>query len=346
VAEGRTSRSHLLTSVATNTVATGDRRISSPLAGEDKGEGSRSHPTRVLVSKLEKQDVERQLMPWYNVLKPKKPITLPFAPSHIGLWVKGASDWGRVIYILRDAKGERWISIGTKDDYNCNDVHSWSSFNFDGWRYLRFELPGHVGWDNFRKYGTTWWRSDFGDKIVDLPLSLEEIIVEQRSHVLYVNDVQPVASDKVEFGKMYVEYASAFDATPAAVAESKLRMPMPKEKPNLPNPITDLQRDGVGAPTKLVKLAPPEHYYDGTRMHVHFQEAPGAKTYHVWVGAYPDGRGAVDMVPAGIKNGDLITGLRPGVKLYYWITYTDANDKQSKPSPVHEEITVDNFKEK
>ena len=26
--------------------------------------------------------------------------------------------------------------------------------------------------------------------------------------------------------------------------------------------------------------------------------------------------------------------------------YTDANTKPSKPSPVHEEVTVDNFKEK
>jgi hypothetical protein len=38
--------------------------------------------------------------------------------------------------------------------------------------------------------------------------------------------------------------------------------------------------------------------------------------------------------------------LRPGIKLYYWITYADAAGKASKPSPVHEEVTVDNFKEK
>jgi hypothetical protein len=332
----------------------GDGNISSPplapkafgVGGEDKGERSRSRPARVLVSKLEKQDVERQLMPWYNTLKLKKLVALPYAPSHIGVWVRGASDWGRVIYILRDAKGERWTSIGSKDDWNCNDVHSWSSFNFDGWRYVRFELPGHLGWDNFRKHGTTWWRSDDGDGIVDLPLRVEELIIEQRSHILYVNDVQPVASDQVAFGKMYVEYATPEDATPEVVRESKLRMPIPKEAPNLPNPIADLQRDGFGAPTKLLKLTAPEHYYDGTRMHVHFQEMPGAKSYHLWVSAHADGRGAVNMIPAGIKNGQLVTGLRPGIKLYYWITYTDANDKPSKPSAAHAEVTVDNFKEK
>ncbi len=311
----------------------------------------------VLVSKLEKQDKVRELMPWYNVLKPSKPIQLAGAPSHIGLWVKGASDWGRVVYILRDNKGERWISIGTKDDYNCDDPHSWNSFNFDGWRYLRFELPGHRGWDNFRRMGTTWWGSSAtaacsptgkpeGDNIVDLPLTLEEMIVEQRSHILYVNDVQPVASDTVALGKMFVEYENPGDATTEAVELSRLRMPKPKDVPDLKNPIAQMQKEGVGAPTKLLRLAPPEHMYDGTRMRAHFTEVAGAKAHHLWVAPYEDGRGAVDLVPTGIKTGELVTGLRPGVKLYYWITYEDADGKMSKPSPVHTEITVDNFKEK
>jgi hypothetical protein len=179
----------------------------------------------VLRSTLQKQATVHELMPWYRMLSPEKPVVLPGAPSHLGIWVKGASDWGRVIYILRDAKGERWTSIGTQDQYNCDDVHSWSAFNFDGWRYLRFELPGHAGYDNFRKHGTTWWRSDGGDGFVDLPLTLENIIVEQRSHVLYVNDVQPAAENTVSLGKLYVEYASPEDATAEAVRVSRLRMP-------------------------------------------------------------------------------------------------------------------------
>ncbi len=179
----------------------------------------------VLRSTLLQQDAVHELMPWYNILTPAKPVVLEGAPAALGLWVKGASDWGRVIYTLRDAKGEKWTSIGTQDQYNCDDVHSWSAFNFDGWRYLRFELPGHTGWDSFRKHGTTWWRSDGGDGIVDLPLTLENILVEQRSHVLYVNDVQPAASSSVCLGKLYVEYASPADATAEAVRLSRLRMP-------------------------------------------------------------------------------------------------------------------------
>src|SRR5262249_46377759 len=59
---------------------------------------------KVFRSTLEKQEKVQELMPWYKVLVPKKPVVLPGAPAALGLWVKGASDWGRVVYVLRDAK--------------------------------------------------------------------------------------------------------------------------------------------------------------------------------------------------------------------------------------------------
>ncbi len=299
----------------------------------------------VLESTLLKQDAEHQLMPWYNTLKPAKPITIPGAPSKMGLWVKGNSDWGRFIYVLKDAKGEQWYSIGEKDQYNCDDVHSWSQFNFDGWRYLSFEMPGHTGWDSYRRNGTTWWRFT-QEGVVDLPLTLETVIVEQRTHLLYVNDVQPAASNSVQLGKLSVQYEKPEDATEEAVRLSRLRMPQPTDKVALPNPIAGLAQTGTGAPTKLVKLAEPAHYYDGTRMHVHFEEVPGAVKYYVYCGPYADGSGAVNMVPGGIKNGQLVYGFRPGIPLYFWIVWEDKDKKLSKPSAVHAQTLVDNFKEK
>jgi hypothetical protein len=301
---------------------------------------------KVLQSTLEKQDQVHELMPWYNMLTPRKPIVLQGAPSHLGLWVKGASDWGRVIYTLRDARGERWTSIGTQDQYNCDDVHSWSAFNFEGWRYVRFELPGHTGFDSFRKYGTTWWRSDGGDGVVDLPLTLENIIVEQRTHILYVNDVQQVASNEVRLGKLYAEYAEPADATADAVRISKLRMPLPTGAASLPNPIAEMQRDGTAAATTIAKLAPPLERNDGTLVHVHFKELAGAKAYFVWCSAHADGRGAVNLTPSGVKSGGLVYGLRPALRLHFWVTYQDAAGKPSKPSPAASAILVDNFKEK
>jgi hypothetical protein len=313
---------------------------------------------KVLVSRLEKQDRVHELMPWYNVLVPKKKVVLPGAPSHLGVWVKGASDWGRVIYVLRDARGEKWTSIGTQDQYNCDDVHSWSYFNFDGWRYLRFELPGHTGPDSFRKHGTTWWRSDapptpkdakvaapLGDGIVDLPLTLESLIVEQRSHVLYVNDVQPAASAEVALGKLFVEYADAADATPAALALSKLRLPLPKGVPELPNPIALMEKEGSAEPTRVLKLDPPLEHNDGTAVHVHFAEMKSDKHF-VWAGVRPDGRGAVNLTPAGVKTGGLVRGLRPALPLYFWVTYLDAQGKHSRPSAAVNATLVDTFSQK
>jgi hypothetical protein len=233
---------------------------------------------RVLVSTLEKQEVPHELMPWYNVLRPAKPVVLPGAPSKLGLWARGAGDWGRVIYVLRDAAGERWTSIGTQDQYNCDDSHSWSMFCFDGWRFLEFELPGHTGWDRFRKAGTTWWRGgDGGDpekrNVVDLPLTLEAVIVEQRTHILYVNDIQPVATNRVALGGLFALYDSAADRGDQALRASRLRMPLPEGAPPLPNPIAAMAAAGKGSATAIQGLRQPDHYYDGTRMHVDFREA-------------------------------------------------------------------------
>jgi hypothetical protein len=300
---------------------------------------------RVLQTKLEKQDKVHQLMPWYNVLKPAKPITIPGAASHLGLWVKGSSDWGRFIYVLRDAKGEQWYSIGEKDQYNCDDTHSWSMFNFDGWRYLTFELPGNAPWDKYRKAGSTWWRFTDGG-VADLPLQLEAIIVEQRTHILYVNDVQPVASDTVQFGKLFAQYQSPGDASGEAVRISKLKMPRPVGHASLNNPIADLEKNGTGAPTKLLRLEEPLHYADGTRMHVYFEEVPGAAKYYLYCGPYADGAGAVNMAPVGIQNGQLVASFRPAVPLYFWIVWEDKDKKLSKPSASHRQVLVDNFKEK
>jgi hypothetical protein len=301
---------------------------------------------KVLCSTLEKQTKVHELMPWYNILVPKKPIVLKGAPAALGLWVKGASDWGRVIYTLKDAKGERWTSIGTQDQYNCDDVHSWSAFNFDGWRYLRFELLGHTGYDSFRKHGTTWWRSDGGDGVVDLPLTLENIIIEQRSHILYVNDVQSAASNQVRFGKLYVEYAEPADATPEAIRISKLRMSLPRGVAALPNPIAEMQRDGKLPATAITKLVQPLQMNDGTKVHVHIQPVASAKTYFVWASAHADGRGAVNLTPSGVKSGDLVYGLRPALKLYFWVTYQDAKGQKSKPSAASSATLVDTFTEK
>ena len=298
-------------------------------------------PGPALAVKLLTQDPERKLMPYYTAIRPPTPIEIPGKAMALGLWVKAASDWGRMIYCMRDANDEMWISIGFKDQWNCDDVHSWSSFNFDGWRYLRFELPANAAWDGFREYGSTWWRfaggKGKGIGEVDLPLRLEKIIVERRSHILYVNDIQPTRAEEndVLLGNLVAEYAASADATKQAIADNRRRMPLPKGKAVLPNPIKRMAADHELAAPKLQRAKQPDWGYDGTSCEVYFDEVEGAAQYQVWVAAHEDGSGAVAMGRMG-KPGGLVRNLRPATKLYLWLTYTQAlteEDKKAKRKP-------------
>jgi hypothetical protein len=75
-------------------------------------------------------------------------------------------------------------------------------------------------------------------------------------------------------------------------------------------------------PVTLEKVTMPDWGYDGTRCHVHFTPAAVPATYDVWVAAYPDGRGAVSLAKMK-QSGGIVEGLRPAMKLYLWVTYTE-----------------------
>ncbi|MFO7904880.1 MAG: hypothetical protein R6U98_19610 [Pirellulaceae bacterium] len=159
----------------------------------------------------------------YTVLELPQPLILsrsaPEHPGALGIWVRGNSDWGRVIFELVDAEGEVWTHIGPKDVWNSNDMKSTSSIDFDGWRYIEVGLPSTTA-DGFHaaenaqwKHGTglaedeegkgvrhkpqiantDQWRketgymypSETGEGKVDYPLALARIIIELRHNVVY-----------------------------------------------------------------------------------------------------------------------------------------------------------------
>jgi len=288
---------------------------------------------KALAVKLEKQEKERKIMPFFTTLVPPKPVEIPGKASHLGLWVQAASDWGRVVYSLRDAQDERWISIGTKEEWNCDDIHNWSMFCFDGWRYLRFELPANSPYDTYREHGSTWWgHFGKGDGIVDLPLKLEKIIVERRTHAMYVNDPQPAKPDDVLLGDLFAEYERTEDAGAEAVKLSRLRMPVPEGIPALGNPIPDMTAQGVGTAIAVKNITLPEQAADGTQCYVHFDPVAGAKAYDIWVSPYEHGEGALQLAKGWTKSGQLLRGLRPDTDFYLFLVYTDKDGKPSKPS--------------
>ena len=153
----------------------------------------------------------------------------------------------------------------------------------------------------------------------------------------------PANPAAVLLGDLYVEYASEADRTEEAVRVSRLRMPLPQDAPALDNPIQKLTETGIGPPTTITKVAPPEREYDGTRCHVFFQPVAGAKSYDIWVSTDADGRGAVRLASGWTKPGQLLTGLPANVALYLFVTSTGSDDKPSKPSPAKRILLQDDF---
>src|SRR5262249_21680574 len=145
----------------------------------------------------------------------------------------------------------------------------------------------------YREAGTSFWGNYQGDMLVDLPLTLEKVLVERRTHVIHATEQRAAAADDVLLGSLYAEYEKPADKTGEAVRLSRLRMPVPASPPDLANPIRKLNETGTSSGPEVTKVNPPEREYDGRRCHVHFAPAKGAKTYDVWVTTYADGRGAI-----------------------------------------------------
>jgi len=191
-------------------------RFPGPMKSESAWSDERPSPFKTWQITLEDPPKERPLAAWYGVFKPPKPIAIPGKARALGIWANGHSNWGRIIYEIEDAQGEVWQSIGTKNEWNCDDIHSWSYFNFDGRRWLEFPLPNNLPGDNYREKDTVWWNHS-AEGIVDLPVKLTRIIIEMRTHNIYVNDLVPVADRRVQLDNLTAVYDNAEAMTDAPV---------------------------------------------------------------------------------------------------------------------------------
>jgi hypothetical protein len=153
----------------------------------------------------------KDTMPMYAALAHKKGIAVPGTPTEIGAWVNGNGGWGRLIFELHDASGQRWISIGAQqpdvprkwvldlvppdmrakwakpaiNDSNTDDVYGLSRINFDGWRWVGFPLPGNYPGEKHPWPANSQWRWDT-DGVVHYPLTFKRLIVELPEKVLHV----------------------------------------------------------------------------------------------------------------------------------------------------------------
>jgi hypothetical protein len=158
----------------------------------------------------------KDTMPMYAVLAHKRGIPVPGTPTEVGAWVNGNGGWGRLIFELHDASGQRWISIGAEqkdvprrwvddlvapdmrakwakpaiNDSNTDDVLGLSRINFDDWRWLTFPLPGNYPGERHPWPANSQWRWD-KDGVVRYPLTFKRLIVELPEKVLHLKTFAP-----------------------------------------------------------------------------------------------------------------------------------------------------------
>ena len=82
-----------------------------------------------------------KMMSEYGEIELKEPIVIEGKPKSMGLWVKGNSGWGKIYFILEDAKGRRRVSCGTRLwGGDCFDYSGRMSVDFTGWNFLTMPI--------------------------------------------------------------------------------------------------------------------------------------------------------------------------------------------------------------
>lgn len=285
---------------------------------------------------------------FYAVLEPSQPIRIPGQARALGMYGKGASQWFRVVYELQDAQGETWLSCGQKDAWNADDIHSWSYFNHDGWRYMEFSLPANAPGDHYREASSYSWGCD-EEGIVDLPLTLTRVIIEMRTHVLYVNEMLPVTNFTIELDDLMAVYDTPYFMTDEPVRLQRAAYDVWRPtvlSAVLPNPIETLREKGVGDPPVIERIYPPEEGVAGDQVYVRIQPVAGARQYTVYVSAYEDGRGA--QAAGQVRDPQQpftiwVNRLQPAIPMYFFATWTDKEGRESKPSTPRKTVLRDEF---
>ena len=282
---------------------------------------------------LPPQPVDHGFDPYYAGFLPEKPIEIPGKATHLSMDVIAHGDWGRLVYVLEDAKGEKWISCGVQGEWNCDDSRSESAFNFEGRRLVKVPLPRNAPYDRFRQDGTTTWGpvKGSGDGIADLPLRLVKLYVERRDRVIVANGPRKASSEPVVLGGLWAEYENAADKTEEAIRlDAKVMLP-PANNLKHENPIADATEKGTLSAAKIAGVRNPDREVDGTHCLVTLADVPDGAQASVWVSLSANGDDALRLAN-NAKNGEVeIRALKPSTDFYAFVVYAKGKET-SKPS--------------
>jgi hypothetical protein len=108
----------------------------------------------------------------YGAITTTKPAPIPGEPHTLGVWVKGNSSWGKLVFEFQDAAANVWRTHG-------NEWHDWPgelSINFDGWHLIQFPIAAQSP-IIYSSPGGRCQRVKGGGPSVTYPISLTKLYV-------------------------------------------------------------------------------------------------------------------------------------------------------------------------
>jgi hypothetical protein len=121
-------------------------------------------------------------------LQARAPLPVPGRPSTIGIWVKGNSCWGRVMFEVMDAEGERF-----RGGEGLIEPRGTSYINFDGWCFVSLPLSDKSPVrDRFLSPPARLWAGNGGNGVLDYPIRVTGLIVELKRKSLDLAEMATV----------------------------------------------------------------------------------------------------------------------------------------------------------
>jgi len=124
----------------------------------------------------------------YCTIAANKPAEIPGKPHTLGVWVKGNSSWGKIVFEFQDTRGNTWRTY-------ANEWHDWQgelSINFDGWHFIQFPMDTQSP-VIYSSPGGRCQRLKGSDSSITYPVSLTKLYVVMNRKALDPTEMQPVA---------------------------------------------------------------------------------------------------------------------------------------------------------